>query len=283
MSKKMPATAEPVAIDTPPPPRAALRAAAAILLPLALAILVGSLTGSLLRQQGTAFQTVAAPVFAVLGAAGLLLGVLLYGKKGLGLRGRRPLFAGIGFAVLAWVAALIARFLPSWPSITYNPDGQAVVAITLFIETIAIRNEDAGRAYFYFLIFEAFATQIWAFGLVFRAIADWRGPLTAAFVSGMLWGVVAFLFFYESFVPHWSAFLYFQMWGILYGIIRLRTGSLIGPVIVQALQTFTAWYVFQPPDVIDIARLQVVYLAAALMFAIIIWRLWPRRIDDYRV
>ncbi len=41
--------------------------------------------------------------------------------------------------------------------------------------------------------------------------------------------------------------LYFLVWGVLYGIIRLRTGSILGVVLVQALASFTAWYVFQPP------------------------------------
>lgn len=274
------------ALPTPaaPPAHAARRAIIAILLPLGAALLVGVLTGSLLRPAaGGGFQPSAAPLFAALGAISLLLGVRWYGLKGLGLRGGRPLFAGIGFSVLAWVAVLIARFLPMLPTVSYNDVGQAVVQITLFIEVIAIRSAGSGRAFFYLLVFEAFATQIWAFGLVFRSLADWRAPLTAATVSGILWGALGFLLFQESFVPHWSAFLYFLLWGVLYGIIRLRTGSLIGMVIVQALQTFTAWFVFQPPAELDIARLQYVYLCAAILFALIIWRLWPRREEDYRV
>jgi membrane protease YdiL (CAAX protease family) len=252
-------------------------------LPLIAGLLVGVLTGALFDPVSSEARPSAAPIFAALGASAMLLGVAWYGLKGLGLRGKRPLFAGIGFAVLGWVAVLAARFLPMWPTVRYNELGQAVVEVTLFLEVIDIRSEGAGRAYFYYLLFEAFATQIWAFGLAFRALADWRGPLAAAVGSGVLFGMVGFLLFQESFVPHWSTFLYFLLWGVFYGMIRLRTGSVIGPIIVQSLQSFTAWFVFQPPGDVGVAQLRAVYLFASILFAIFIWRLWPRREGDYRI
>jgi membrane protease YdiL (CAAX protease family) len=254
----------------------------AILVPLALAFLVGILFGARFVQEGGTPPS-AAPLFAALGVAALFIGLRYYGLHGLGLRGKRPLWAGIGFAVLAWVLVLIGRFLPQWPSVSYAEDGQAIVQITFLIETVATRSEGSGRAFFYLLLFEAFATQVWAFGLVFRALVDWRGPLAAAVGSGILYGMVGFLLFQESFVPELPGLLYFLTWGVLYGMIRLRTGSLLGPVLIQALQSFTVWFVFQPPDDMSVSGIRTVYLFISALFAVIIWRLWPRRESDYRV
>lgn len=265
------------------PPRIALnRVLIAILVPAVLALLVGILTG-LLFARGARTVPSAAPLFAALGIASWFLGLRFYGLRGLGLRGKRPLWAGIGFAVLAWVIVLIGRFLPSWPEISYAEDGQAIVRVVFLIETIATRSEGAGRAFFFLLLFEAFATQLWTFGLVFRALADWRGPLAAAVGSGILYGMAGFLLFQESFVPELPGLLYFLTWGVLYGMIRLRTGSLLGPVLIQALQSFTVWFVFQPPDDMSATGIRTVYLFIAALFAIVIWRLWPRRESDYRI
>ena len=272
---------------TPPekisPETARNRAAIAIVLPLLAALLAGVISGSLFRPEAADGMTNAAPIFAALGITSWFVGLRLYGLRGMGLRGGRPLFAGIGFAVLAWVAVLIGRFLPMWPQANINESGQAVVEIILHIQVMAIQSTGAGRAYFYLLLFEAFAVQLWAFGVVFRALADWRGGLTAAITSGILFGAVGFVFFRESFVPGLPALIYFLTWGILYGIIRLRTGSILGSIIVQALQSFTTWFVFEPPAEIAQTGIQTVFAAISVMFAIIIWRLWPRRESDYRV
>ena len=206
-----------------------------------------------------------------------------YGLRGLGLRGGRPLFAGIGFAVLAWVAVLIGRFLPTLPSVDFDATGQAIVEMALQVEVIATQSAGSGRAFAYLLLFEAFAVHVWAFGLVFRALADWRGGLTAAIGAGILFGATGYLLFRESFVPGLPALLYFLLWGVVYGVIRLRTGSILGPILVQALQSFTAWFVFQPPDDMSQTGIRTVYLAISLLFVLIIWRLWPRQEADYRV
>ena len=282
-------TIGPAKPDAPPPREpvapavARNRALVALLLPLAAALLVGVITGSLAVGRDQAGQTSVAPVFAALGVVSWFIGLRLYGLRGMALRGGRPLFAGIGFAVLGWVAVLIGRFLPSLPQTTFNPDGQAVVTIRLFIEVMDIRSAGAGRAFAYLLLFEAFATQLWCFALTFRTLADWRGGLTAAVASGILFGAVGYVLFIESFVPGLPALFYFLLWGILYGMIRLRTGSILGPVLVQALQSFTAWFVFQPPADMSLTGIQTVYLVVSLLFAVIIWRLWPRRESDYRV
>jgi hypothetical protein len=101
--------------------------------------------------------------------------------------------------------------------------------------------------------------------------------------SGLLFGAAGFLLFREAFVAQWSSLLFFVLWGVLYGIIRLRTGSLLGLTLVQALQSFTVWYVFLPPEPPPPDGLQSVYLVAGILYALIIWRLWPRREEDYRV
>lgn len=265
------------------PATARNRALVSIILPPALALLVGVISGSLSASTPAGSLPNVAPVFAALGVAAWFIGLRFYGVRGPALRGGRPLFAGIGFAVLVWVAALIGRFLPMLPQTSFNDIGQAVVEIQLHVPVMAYRSAGAGRAFAYLLLFEAFATQLWAFGLVFRALADWRGGLTAAVVGGVLFGGVGYLLFRESFVPGWAALLYFLSWGIAYGMIRLRTGSILGPILIQALQSFTTWFVLQPPEDITQTGIRTVYLAVAILFAIIIWRLWPRRETDYRV
>lgn len=258
------------------------RALVSLIVPPAAGLLIGVITGTL-AAPAAAEQPNAAPLFAALGLVAWLIGLRLYGLRGLGVRGGRPLFAGIGFAVLVWVAALIGRFLPMLPQASFNESGQAVVEIILNVPVMAIQSAGAGRAFAYLLLFEAFAVQVWAFGLVFRAVAEWRGALTAAFASGILFGAVGYALFRESFVPGLPALGYFMLWGIVYGMIRLRTGSILGPILVQTLQSFTAWFVFQPPANMGETGIQTVYAAVGLLLAIIMWRLWPRRESDYRV
>lgn len=259
------------------------RALIALVVPLAVGLLAGLLTGALAGLSTPGFQTTTAPVFAGFGSATLLLGLRWYGLRGLGLRGGRPLFASIGFAVLAWVVVLLARFLPGLPSAGFNEAGQVVVEATMLIETVTIRSAGAGRAFVYLLLFEAFATQLWTYGLLFRSLADWRGPLAAAAGSGVVFSAAAFVFYEESFLGDISSMPFFLAWGVLYGVIRLRTGSILGTVLVQALQSFTAWFVFQPPDDLTQTSIRTVYLFISAAFAIIIWRLWPRRESDYRI
>ncbi|HMT21886.1 MAG TPA: hypothetical protein PKE20_11695, partial [Promineifilum sp.] len=135
-----PAIHEPV-----PPGTARNRAIVAIVLPPAVALAVGVISGSLFAPRAAGDLTNAAPVFAALGVAAWFVGLRFYGMRGLALRGGRPLFAGIGFAVLAWVAVLIGRFLPMLPQAGFNESGQAVVEIALYIEVMAIRSAGAGR------------------------------------------------------------------------------------------------------------------------------------------
>jgi membrane protease YdiL (CAAX protease family) len=283
MSHKSVGNVEPAPFESIPPGPARNRAIIAIVLPLAAALLAGIVSGTIFAPEAAGDLPNAAPIFAVLGIISWFLGVRLYGLRGLGLRGGRPLFAGIGFAVLAWVAVLIGRFLPMLPQASFNESGQAVVEIALQVEVMSIRSAGSGRAFIYLLLFEAFAVQLWAFGLVFRALADWRGGLTAAIGSGILFGATGYLLFRESFVPGLPALFYFLTWGVVYGVIRLRTGSILGPIIVQALHSFTAWFVFEPPADLPQTGIQTIYLAVAVLFVIIIWRLWPRRESDYRV
>ena len=238
----------------------ATRAALAVLLP----ALLAAFTGMFLPPAAAAGPLTAAPIFAALGIVSWFLGLAWYGLPQMGLRGQRPLFSSIGFAVLAWVPFLLFRFI--------------------FVKMEAFgRGGIAGQTFIYLLLFEAFAVQLWAFGLVFRTLAEWRGALTAAFASGILFGMAAFLLFQESFNAGISSLLYFLLWGILYGIIRLRTGSILGMALVQALQSFTAWTVLYPEAQPAAGQLQNLYLAASIVYLIVIWRLWPKQESDYRV
>lgn len=234
----------------------------ALLIPIAGAAIFGLLIGGnaslLAGDQGTL-----ALLFAGLGLASWFVGWRWYRLSGLGLRGGRPLTAGIGFATLIWLAFLLVRFVT--------------------VEVAAYGTPDGGRTFIYTLLFEAFCIQLWVYGLFFRSVADWRGPLTAAISSGILFGAAAFLLFQESFASMASSLLYFVVWGIAYGIIRLRTGSLLGTAIVQALQIWTAWYVMAPTDPINTTELRNMYLIASGVYLITIWRLWPKEESDYRV
>ncbi|MCA9935331.1 MAG: CPBP family intramembrane metalloprotease [Ardenticatenaceae bacterium] len=238
-----------------------VRAALSIWVP----ILLAALTAVLLPPDTTNSGPLAiAPIFAVLGITSWFMGLLWYGLSQMGLRGQRPLFSSIGFAVLLWITFLLFRFI--------------------FVKMEAFgRGGIAGQTFIYLLLFEAFAVQIWAFGLVFRTLAEWRGALTAAFASGILFGMVAYLLFQESFNGSVSSLLYFLLWGILYGIIRLRTGSILGMVLVQSLQSFTAWTVLYPEAQPAPEQLQSLYLAVSVVYLIILWRLWPKQESDYRV
>ena len=158
-----------------------VRIIVALLLPFVLTLLLGSSASS------------NAPILGAVGVASWFFGLFWYGLPGLGLRGGRPLFAGIGFATLGWLALLLFRFS--------------------FIQ-ISLNAADSGRSFIYLLLFEAFAAQLWAFGLLFRSLAEWRGGLTAAVGSGIAFGAVAFLLFQEAFATDLPSLLYFMLWGV---------------------------------------------------------------------
>ncbi len=198
---------------------------------------------------------------AAMGLLGWLLGMVWHSVPRMGARGGRPLFAGIGFAVLAWLAALLARFL---------------------IDSDRIVNGGLGQPFVYLLLFEAIFVQLWAFGLFFGSVAEWRGGMAAAFSSGAVFGLTGWLFFGES-LGGGFALLYFVMWGWLYGIIRLRSGSWLGIVVVQAMQTLTVWHLLVPASPPEPAQYSRFYLMTSALFLLIIWRLLPKSEGDYRV
>lgn len=222
-----------------------------LLLPFALTLILGGGEGS------------NAPILGGIGVASWFLGLFWIGLPGLGLRGGRPLFAGIGFATLGWLAFLLFRF--------------SFIALNL-------NAADSGRSFIYLLLFEAFAVQLWAFGLLFRNLAEWRGPLAAALGSGISFGAVAFVLFQEAYASDIVSLLYFMIWGVFYGIIRLRTGSFLGTMLVQTLHSFTVWVALGALPVLTPAdRLLTVYLLTALVYLLVIWRLWPKDAADCRV
>ncbi|MFK7801072.1 MAG: hypothetical protein AB8G95_05530 [Anaerolineae bacterium] len=214
-------------------------------------------------------------ILASLGLISMFYGMNKYGTSGMGLRGGRPMFAGSGFAFLAWVVILLARIF------------------FLAIDENAMLVEPLSPIFFYLLIFEAFAVQLWTFSLVFKSVSDAWGGLTAAVVSGLLFAGIAFFFFQEArfleplFGSVWLtavSILYMATWGILYGMIRLRTGSILGIVIVQAMQSLTVWELLPPFEFLNETNYSPLFFTVTgVLFAILIWRLWPTELDDYRI
>lgn len=249
-------------------PAAATRVFLSLILPLIGAILLQTLVSIASGTPATIVpgeQGGAALLLAGAGAVSLVLGLRWYGLRGLGLRGGRPLYAGIGFATLGWVVYIAARFF------VVGSQEDILVSATF------------GRDFVYLFFFEALALQLWAFGLLFRSVADWRGPLTAAVSGGLAFGVVAFLLFEEAFVDDLNSFLFFLVWGTFYGLIRLRAGSIIGIVTVQAMQSLTTWHILLPVEEPPLAQLRLLYAITATFYVIFIWRLWPGDEEDYRV
>ncbi len=201
-------------------------------------------------------------LLAGIGLASWYLGRHWYGLKELGLRFGRPLFASIGFASLAWVVFLVLRLA------TVEPGPGSL--------------QQARTGFLFLLVFEAFCTQLWAFGLIFRSVVDWRGPLAAAVSSGILFGMIGYLIFQESFTAMPASALYFVVWGVLYGVIRLRSGSLLGTVLIQGLQSWSSWQLLKT-GIASPAQLQILYLIVSGLYLIIIWRLWPKKESDYRL
>ena len=240
-----------------------------VLLSFALPVAGAVVTGAILAGQMPATLTAKALVLGALGLVSLLLGARWYGLAGMGMRGGRPLYASIGFAAMGWFVFIVARF------------SLVLINQTIFEAPPSLRN--FSQLVVYLTLFEAFAAQIWAFGLFFRSVADWRGPLAATLSSGLLFGLVASQLFEEAFLTGPSSLLYFMAWGVFYGLIRLRTGSILGAVIVQAIQSLTAWHILLPEPEPAIAELQNLYLAAVIFYAIFIWRLWPTEEGDYRL
>jgi hypothetical protein len=243
------------------------RLVVAFVAPLIGAVVLGALLAILFggaRASDPSGRASTALILAGIGVTSLLVGLRWYGLRGLGLRGGRPLYASIGFATLAWIIFLATRLLV----VHSDPD--------------LVGDIDFGRAFIYLPLFEALAVQLWAFGLLFRAMADWRGPLTAAVMGGIVFGAIASQFFEEAFIETTVSILYFFVWGILYGLIRLRTGSILGTVLIQAMHSLTAWHVLLPDDPTR-QELHPLYLISATLYLVLIWRLWPKSEEDYRV
>ncbi|MCA9979478.1 MAG: hypothetical protein KDD89_01540, partial [Anaerolineales bacterium] len=79
------------------------------------------------------------------------------------------------------------------------------------------------------------------------------------------------------------AALYFMAWGLFYGLIRLRTGSILGLVIVQAMQSLTAWHILLPNLPPQLNEYFYLYIGMTVWLAVLVWRLWPKEEGDYRV
>ena len=77
--------------------------------------------------------------------------------------------------------------------------------------------------------------------------------------------------------------LYLISWGLFYAVIRLRSGSILGLIMIQPFQSLTTWFLFQTTSEPEPASLHTFYIAMAVVFLILVWRLWPKEQEDYRV
>ena len=243
--------------QTPSPPPLLNRVVLALIGPLAAATLIASFATNQESRASIAL------FLAVLGVVSGLLGWRWYSLPEIGLRGGRPLFAGIGFAVMAWVIVFLARLY--------------------FVDSQGLGSTGAAAQFLHLLLFEALCVQLFAFGTFFRAVVDWRGPLTAAIAAGIVFAFMGLVYFAEPFGSNLFALFYLVAWGVLYGMIRLRTGSFLGIVTIQAVQAFTTWFVLLPPVEPAVTWLNWMHGVVGLLFIVIIWRLWPKTEEDYRV
>lgn len=245
----------------PAPARTWVALGAPFLIGLILTGVIQNLFGASGSQLGST-----AIFLSIIGIISWLIGVTWYGFRDMGLRGGRPMFSGSGFAFLGWVAVLIIRLF------LVDIDQGQFLQGTLW------------QTFLYLLLFEAFAVQLWLFGIFFRGMADLRGGVSAAVMSGIVFAVFGFYYFLEAYEPTLTAFLYFLVWGIFYGIIRLRTGSIVGIVLVQAMQSLTVWFLFPTPQPVTSATFSAsFYLYMTVLYLILIWRLWPKESGDYRI
>ncbi len=248
--------------------------AIAIGVPLLGSLLLGQAVISLTGAPGDSLSR-SSIVLAALGMISMFYGMQKYGTPGMGLRGGRPMFAGSGFAFMGWVAILILRF------------------IYIAIDESSMLVEPLFPIFTYLFLFEAFAVQVWAFSLVFKSVSDAFGGLTAAVVSGLAFAAIGFYFFQESFyltqmfTSGWLTLmgvLYMATWGIFYGMIRLRTGSILGIVLVQAMQSLTVWELIPPFQFVNESNLNPLFFSiTGIIYAVLIWRLWPTELSDYRI
>lgn len=193
-----------------------------------------------------------------LGVVTFLVGLRWYSPAQLGMRTGRPMLAGVGFGFLVWVSFLLARFI----AVELGDIGQKL-----------------GITFLFLLIFQGVCVQIWSFGLLFPLFSERFDPVIAAFFSALSFAYLAQNYFSEGRMGV-AAFLYFFLWGAVYAIIRLRTGSWLGILLAQTMQTLTAWFMLPPGATISYNYL---YGIAAFFYLILIWRLWPRSADDLRV
>lgn len=235
-----------------------VRVLLSILVPLIGALLITMLISGQLVF-GDRQPSLAALQFAGIGLASWLIGWRIVGLRGMGLRVGRPLSASAGFAFLALIVFLAVR-----------------------LATVVGDEGSNGVPFLYLLLFESYCTQLWTFGLFFHFVAIWRGPLTAAVSGGLLFGAIALTLFQEVYAITASAVLFFALWGILYGFIRLRSGTFLGVAIVQALQSWLTWQLFNV-DQPDVSQMHTFYLITSVFFVLYIWRLWPKKEEDYRI
>lgn len=239
----------------------------AVLNTVILPIIVASILSTVIHSFATAIPSLNfltlnnGTILAGLGLTALYLGFRWYGSADeFGMRKGRPFTSSVGFAFLGWLGLLVARIL----AVGIVPGGP---------------TEKLGITYLFLLILEAFCVQLWTYGLLFRAVSDWRNPISAVLFSGILYGFTAYYLYTITFDSRLSL-LYYIVLGIFYGMIRLRTGSFLGAVFIQSLQVLTVWYLLPIREPISLSWL---YGVSCTIYLIITWRLLPKFTSDFRV
>ena len=52
---------------------------------------------------------------------------------------------------------------------------------------------------------------------------------------------------------------------------------------IQPMQSLTAWFLFPVVSDVPPSTLHTFYTAMAVIYLVLIWRLWPQTLEDYRV
>jgi len=105
-----------------------------------------------------------------------------------------------------------------------------------------------------FYLAVALAEETWFRGLMFKALYDWRGTLPAVFGSAILFGLMH--------VPThgWEGLLFSLSIGLPYAVVRLKTGNILGLVIVHWLTNLSDSFISLSPVTLETAWLVLLHI-----------------------
>lgn len=160
--------------------------------------------------------------------------------------GRGFLYAGVILVIgLAFILAL-------QPPVEWADLGPAIWSPVLFHLAVAL------------------AEETWFRGLILKALHTWRGALVAVFGSALLFGV--------THVPAhgWEGLLFSLSIGLPYAVVRLKTGNLLGLIVVHWVTNLTDSFVLLSPANLGIVWLVVLHISVFSGASVLI--LWLDRL-----